>query len=71
MFSNMSKLFGVKVVFNPLLSCIDEVKAFLSSFETYAGGDIVILSPRKGDSAFLGYLANSPELVRRPKRNEP
>ena len=43
---------------------IGKCVAFLASVEAYAGGDIVILSPRKGDSAFLGYLANSPELVR-------
>lgn len=43
---------------------IGKCVAFLANIEAYAGGDIVVLSPRKGDSEFLSYMANSPELVR-------
>ncbi|HBP86142.1 MAG TPA: restriction endonuclease subunit S [Nitrospiraceae bacterium] len=34
--------------------------AFVGDEEAYAGGDIVILSPSKGNSKFFGYLFNSP-----------
>lgn len=43
---------------------IGKCVAFVGDEEAYAGGDIVILSPRKGDSAFLGYLLNSPVVAR-------
>jgi type I restriction enzyme S subunit len=43
---------------------IGKAAAFVWDGEAYAGGDIVILSPRAGDSAFLGYLLNSPLCVR-------
>ncbi len=39
---------------------IGKCVAFLNSFEAYAGGDIVILSPEKVSSLFLGYLLNAP-----------
>jgi len=42
---------------------IGKCVAFISAEEAYAGGDIVILSPRKGDSSFFGYLFNSPIIV--------
>jgi len=38
---------------------IGKCVAFMDGFEAYAGGDIVILSPRRGDSLFLGYCLNS------------
>lgn len=34
--------------------------AFIDDFEAYAGGDLVIFSPRNVDSLFLGYLSNAP-----------
>lgn len=34
--------------------------AFIGNDETYAGGDIVILSPKNVDSLFLGYALNIP-----------
>jgi len=37
--------------------------AYLSDEEAYAGGDIVILSPKSGDPRFLGYALNAPEAV--------
>jgi type I restriction enzyme, S subunit len=37
---------------------IGKSAAFLGEVETYAGGDIVILTPREIDSAYLGYLLN-------------
>lgn len=39
---------------------IGKCAAFLDEFEAYAGGDIIILSPKQGDSVFWGYLFNSP-----------
>jgi type I restriction enzyme S subunit len=39
---------------------IGKCVAFLSDEEVYAGGDIVILSPIRQDSLFLGYLLNYP-----------
>ncbi|MHB2027024.1 MAG: restriction endonuclease subunit S [Elusimicrobiota bacterium] len=38
---------------------IGKAAVFLGNFEAYAGGDIVILSPKKADSLFLSYLLNS------------
>lgn len=38
--------------------------AFISDIEACAGGDIVILSPRRADSSFLGYLLNAPYVAR-------
>lgn len=39
---------------------IGKCAAFVDDEETYAGGDIVILSPNSGSSCFLGYLLNAP-----------
>jgi type I restriction enzyme S subunit len=39
---------------------IGKAVAFVDGCEVYAGGDIVILSPRPAHSEFLGYLLNSP-----------
>lgn len=39
---------------------IGKSAAFLSEIEAYAGGDIVILSPKKSSSQYLGYLLNFP-----------
>lgn len=38
---------------------IGKAAAFLGDFEAYAGGDIVIFSPKKADPVFLSYLLNS------------
>lgn len=43
---------------------IGKAVAFLGREEAYAGGDIVILSPRNQSSEFLGYLLNAPMVVR-------
>lgn len=43
---------------------IGKCVAFLDDVEAYAGGDIVILSPVKGDSSFFGYLFNAPVIAR-------
>jgi type I restriction enzyme, S subunit len=43
---------------------IGKCVAFLQDIEAYAGGDIVILSPEKGDSPFFGYLFNAPVIAR-------
>ncbi|HEC0482125.1 restriction endonuclease subunit S [Pseudomonas aeruginosa] len=43
---------------------IGKAVAFISDDEAYAGGDIVILSPRDGSSAFLGYALNAPFVAR-------
>lgn len=43
---------------------IGKCVAFLCDEETYAGGDIVILTPKKGNSKFFGYLFNTPIVVR-------
>ncbi len=37
--------------------------AFIDDIEAYAGGDIIILSPKNADSLFLGYLFNAPYVV--------
>src|SRR5690606_23139596 len=38
---------------------IGKAVAFVGEDETYAGGDIVILSPYAGSSEFLGYVLNT------------
>ena len=43
---------------------IGKCVAFVSDGETYAGGDVVILSPIKGNAKFLGYLLNAPIVAR-------
>lgn len=50
-----------------LFACSGETKAdigkcaaFVSNAVSYAGGDIIILSPKNANSYFLGYLFNSP-----------
>lgn len=43
---------------------IGKCVAFVSDEEAYAGGDVVILRPARSDSTFLGYLMNSPAVVR-------
>jgi len=48
---------------------IGKAVAYLGDDEVYAGGDIVILSPHSGCSAFLGYLLNSP-VVNRQKASK-
>jgi len=42
---------------------IGKCVAFVGNEEAYAGGDIVILTPNKGNSKFFGYLFNSPIVV--------
>lgn len=41
---------------------IGKCAAFVSSFEAYAGGDVVIFSPTNTNSIFLGYLLNTPSI---------
>lgn len=43
---------------------IGKAVAFVDDREAYAGGDIVILSPRSASSEYLGYLLNSPQVTR-------
>lgn len=43
---------------------IGKCVALLDDVEAYAGGDIVILSPTIGDSAYFGYLFNAPVVAR-------
>jgi type I restriction enzyme, S subunit len=43
---------------------IGKCVAFVGTGEAYAGGDIVILSPNKGESSFLGYLFNAPVVTK-------
>lgn len=43
---------------------IGKCAAFIGDLEAYAGGDIVIFSPRDTNSLFLGYLLNSKAIVR-------
>ncbi len=45
---------------------IGKSAAFVDKFEAYAGGDIVIFSPKDIDPIFLGYALNS-EMVRKQK----
>jgi len=42
---------------------IGKCLAFVDDIVAYAGGDIVILSPKNEESLFLGYLLNSPPIV--------
>lgn len=43
---------------------IGKCVAFVDDVEAFAGGDLIILSPRTADSVFLGYLLNSALIVR-------
>ncbi len=43
---------------------IGKAVAFIGEAEAYAGGDIVILRQKVADPSFLGYLLNSPVVVR-------
>src|SRR5699024_10979878 len=43
--------------------------AFVRDIEAYAGGDIVIFSPRDSHSEFLGYALNAPAVVRQKTSN--
>ncbi len=47
---------------------IGKCVAFVGDEEVYAGGDIIIFSPKKGDSKFFGYLLNSPIIVLQKSR---
>jgi type I restriction enzyme S subunit len=47
---------------------IGKCVAFLGTNEAYAGGDIVIFSPRHQDSMYLGYLMNHPSIVAQKAR---
>jgi type I restriction enzyme S subunit len=47
---------------------IGKCVAFLGDVEAYAGGDIVIFSPTKQDSMFLGYLMNAPKVAAQKAR---
>jgi type I restriction enzyme S subunit len=38
--------------------------AFIDDIEAYAGGDIIILSPKNANSLFLGYLFNAPYVAK-------
>jgi type I restriction enzyme S subunit len=42
---------------------IGKCVAFLGVEEAYAGGDIVILTPKNVDSKFMGYALNAPDVV--------
>jgi len=48
---------------------IGKCAAFLSDKETYAGGDIVILSPKNCDSLFLGFLLNDSIIAKQKAQN--
>lgn len=43
---------------------IGKCVAFIHDIEAYAGGDIIILSPRNANSLFLGFLFNAPYVVK-------
>lgn len=44
---------------------IGKAVAFLHDYEAYAGGDLIILSPKKSyDSLYLGYILNSSSVIR-------
>ncbi|MBI5805803.1 restriction endonuclease subunit S [candidate division TA06 bacterium] len=43
---------------------IGKCAAFLSEEITYAGGDVVILSPKECDSLYLGFLLNHPMIAK-------
>jgi type I restriction enzyme S subunit len=47
---------------------IGKCVAFLGDEEAYAGGDIVILTPRSLDPKFMGYALNSPVVVQQKMR---
>jgi type I restriction enzyme S subunit len=47
---------------------IGKCVAFLGDKEAYAGGDIVIFSPERDDSKFLGYLMNHASIVSQKTR---
>jgi len=38
--------------------------AYIGAEDAYAGGDLIILSPKEDDSVFLGYQLNSPMICR-------
>ena len=42
---------------------IGKCAAVLADFPVYAGGDIVVLTPKKGDSTFLAYAVNAPAVA--------
>ncbi len=46
---------------------IGKCAAFIDDIEVYAGGDVVIFSPFNTDSLFLGYLLNSPIVIKQAK----
>jgi type I restriction enzyme S subunit len=39
---------------------IGKCATFIDNFKAYVGGDVVVLSPKNGDSIYLGYLLNAP-----------
>lgn len=43
---------------------IAKAVAFTQQVEAYAGGDIVILTPKSTNSTYLGYALNSPSVIR-------
>lgn len=43
---------------------IGKAVAFTQQVEAYAGGDIVILTPKSTNSTYLGYALNSPAVIR-------
>ena len=47
---------------------IGKCVAFLDDKEAYASGDIVIFSPTKQDSMYLGYLMNAPQIAAQKAR---
>lgn len=47
---------------------IGKCVAYLGNETAYAGGDIIILSPERGDSRFLGYLLNSKPVAKQKER---
>lgn len=47
---------------------IGKAVAFTGDHECYAGGDIIVLSPRGCDAVFLGHYLNTPDIVRQKSR---
>ena len=47
---------------------IGKCVAFIGDESAYAGGDIVIFSPKEQDSMFLGYLMNHESIIRQKSR---
>jgi len=47
---------------------IGKCVVYLKDIEAYAGGDIIILSPSKGDSLYLGFLMNHKQVVEQKSR---